>query len=73
MQRLDQIGALPKQPTIIETLTFSQQMPEDVQRQQNFMLELFNANGNFDGLLGEQNRTFESIMFANPIQEGTYE
>jgi hypothetical protein len=73
VQRLELIGAMPKQPTIVELLTMSQQMPEEVQRQQNFMLELFNANGNFDGLLSKQNQTFQSIMDENPIQEGTYE
>jgi hypothetical protein len=73
VQRLEQIGALPRQPTIIETLTLTQQMPEDVLKQQTFVLDLFNVNGNFDGLLNEQNQTFRSIMTDNPIQEGTYE
>ena len=73
VQKLEQIGALPKQPTIIETLTLTQQMPEDVLKQQTFMLDLFNASGNFDGLLNEQNQTFQSIMIDNPIQKGTYE
>ena len=73
VQRLTMIGALPAQPTIIETLTLSQQMPEDVRKQQDFLMELFSMGGAFEGLEGMQNRAFQQIMQSNTIQGSGYE
>jgi len=73
VQRLTMIGALPPQPNIIEFLTLSQELPDDIRRQQNFLLGLFGVTGADQGLLDEQQRTFEAIMFTNPMQRGAYE
>jgi hypothetical protein len=73
VRKLDQIGALPKQVAIAETLSLKQDIPESIKRQQEFVMEMFNAHGNLEGLVGEQNRTHDDIMIENPIQEGTYE
>ena len=51
----------------------SQDIPEEIKRQQEFVLKLLDAEEARKGLLNEQNNTFESIMDENPIQEGTYE
>ena len=67
------IGALPPQPTIIETLTFKQEMPDDIRRQQDFLMDLFSIGGAFDGLEALQNRSFQQIMHSNPMQRGAYE
>jgi hypothetical protein len=67
------IGALPPQPNIIEFLTLAQELPDDIRRQQNFLLGLFGVTGADQGLLDEQQRTFEAIMFTNPMQRGAYE
>lgn len=73
VQRLTMIGALPPQPTIIETLTLSQQMPDDIKKQQDFVLELFTIGGAFEGLEGVQNQTFQQIINSNTIQGSGYE
>ena len=73
VQRLTMIGALPPQPTIIETLTLSQQMPDDIKKQQDFVLELFTIGGAFDGLESVQNQTFQQIINSNTIQGSGYE
>lgn len=73
VQRLTMIGALPPQPTIIELLTLSQELPDDIRRQQDFLLGLFGVTGADQSLLDEQQRTFEAIMFTNPMQSGAYE
>jgi 3-oxoacyl-ACP reductase-like protein len=73
VQRLTMIGALPPQPTIIETLTLSQQMPDDVKKQQDLVMSLFTVNGNFEGLADVQNQTFQQIINSNTIQGSGYE
>jgi hypothetical protein len=67
------IGALPPQPTIIETLTFAQEMPDDIRRQQDFLLDLFVVNGLDGVMLGEQQNLFQSIMHSSPLQGSAYE
>jgi hypothetical protein len=67
------IGALPPQPTIIETLTLAQELPDDIRRQQDLLIVLFNITGVDKDLLTEQQQTFEAIMFTNPMQRGAYE
>lgn len=39
-QKLTLVGALPKQPTIIELLSLTQELPDGIRRQQNLFLEL---------------------------------
>jgi hypothetical protein len=73
VQRLTMIGALPPQPTIIETLTLSQQMPDDIKKQQDFVLGLFTIGGAFEGLADMQNQTFQQIINSNTIQGSGYE
>jgi len=73
VQRLTMIGALPPQPTIIETLTFAQEMPDDIRRQQDFLLDLFVVNGLDGVMLGEQQNLFQSIMHSSPLQGSAYE
>lgn len=73
VQRLTMIGALPPQPTIIETLTLSQQMPDDIKKQQDFVLGLFTIGGAFEGLSEMQNQTFQQIINSNTIQGSGYE
>jgi len=73
VQRLTMIGALPPQPTIIETLTLSQQMPDDVKKQQDLVMGLFTVNGNFEGLADVQNQIFQQIINSNTIQGSGYE
>jgi hypothetical protein len=73
VQRLTMIGALPPQPTIIETLTLSQQMPDDIKKQQDFVLGLFTISGAFEGLADMQNQTFQQIINSNTIQGSGYE
>ena len=73
VQRLTLIGALPPQPTIIETLTLAQELPDDIRRQQDLLIVLFNITGVDKDLLTEQQQTFEAIMFTNPMQRGAYE
>jgi hypothetical protein len=67
------IGALPPQPTIIETLTLAQEMPDDIRRQQDFLLDLFVVNGLDGVMLGEQQNLFQSIMHSSPLQGSAYE
>jgi hypothetical protein len=73
VQSLTMIGALPPQPTIIETLTLSQQMPDDIKKQQDFVLGLFTISGAFEGLADMQNQTFQQIINSNTIQGSGYE
>lgn len=44
VQRLNNIGVLPKQPTIIETLSFSQEIPDGIRRQQELLNQLIIAD-----------------------------
>jgi hypothetical protein len=67
------IGALPPQPTIVETLTLRQELPDDIRRQQDFMLGLFSITGAFEGLEDMQNQTMQQLMHSNPMQGGAYE
>lgn len=43
-QKLELIGAMPKQPSIIELISIKQELPDDVRKQQNFLLELISAD-----------------------------
>lgn len=43
-QKLELIGALPKQPTIIESLSLTQELPYGLRRQQNLLGELIVAD-----------------------------
>ena len=70
VQKLDMIGAIPKQPTIIETLTMTQEMPDDIRRQQDFLLDLI-ANDDYYGAIGSDQRArFGGILWSNPLQQG---
>lgn len=40
VQRLELVGAFPKQPTIIETISFSQELPDGIRRQQELFIQL---------------------------------
>jgi hypothetical protein len=64
------IGALPPQPTIIETLTFAQEMPDDIRRQQDFLVDLIANNDNHRALSDDQRARFGGILWSNPLQQG---
>jgi hypothetical protein len=64
------IGALPPQPTIIETLTFAQEMPDDIRRQQDFLVELIANDDDYRALSSDQRARFGGILWSNPLQSG---
>jgi hypothetical protein len=64
------IGALPPQPTIIETLTLKQEMPDDIRRQQDFLVELIANDDDYRAISGDQRSRFGGILWSNPIQQG---
>jgi hypothetical protein len=64
------IGALPPQPTIIELLTFAQEMPDDIRRQQDFLVDLIANDANWRALGDDQRARFGGILWSNPIQSG---
>jgi hypothetical protein len=70
VQKLENIGALPKQPTIIETLTFIQEMPDDVRRQQDFLVDLIANDDYYRSLSDDQRNRFGGILWSNPLQSG---
>ncbi len=70
VQRLTMIGALPPQPTIIETLTFAQEMPDDIRRQQDFLVELIANDDDYRAISGDQRARFGGILWSNPLQQG---
>ncbi len=70
VQRLTMIGALPPQPTIVELLTLSQELPDDIRRQQNFLVDLIANDDNWRALGDDQRARFGGILWSNPIQSG---
>ena len=70
VQRLTLIGALPPQPTIIELLTLSQELPDDIRRQQNFLVDLIANDDDWRTLSGDQRARFGGILWSNPLQSG---
>jgi hypothetical protein len=64
------IGALPPQPTIIETLTFAQEMPDDIRRQQDFLVELIANDDDYRALSSDQRARFWGLLWSNPLQSG---
>jgi hypothetical protein len=43
-QRLELVGALPKQPTIIELISIKQELPDGIRRQQNLLIDLISTD-----------------------------
>lgn len=70
VQRLTMIGALPKQPTIIETLTLAQELPNDIRRQQNFLVDLIANDDDWRSIGDDQRARFRGILWSNPLQQG---
>jgi hypothetical protein len=44
MRRLEQVGALPKQPNLINPISLAQEIPDVIRRQQNLLSELVKPN-----------------------------
>jgi hypothetical protein len=70
VQRLTMIGALPPQPTIVETLTLIQELPNDIRRQQDFLVELIANDDHYRALGDDQRARFGGLLRSNPIQSG---
>ena len=70
VQRLTLIGALPPQPTIIETLTLKQELPNDIRRQQDFLVDLIANDDNYRAIGADQRARFGGILWSNPLQSG---
>jgi hypothetical protein len=70
VQRLTMIGALRPQPNIIETLTLAQELPNDIRRQQNFLVDLIANDDDWRALGDDQRARFGGILWSNPLQSG---
>jgi hypothetical protein len=70
VQRLTLIGALPPQPTIIETLTLAQELPDDIRRQQDLLIDLISNDDDWRSLGSDQRSRFGGILWSNPLQSG---
>jgi hypothetical protein len=44
MRRLNQVGALPKQPNLVNPISLAQEIPDVIRRQQNLLSELVKPN-----------------------------
>lgn len=51
----------------------TQQMPEDMKRQQDFLLGLFTVSGAFEGLSETQRSVFDQMIYSNTLQAGAYD
>jgi hypothetical protein len=70
VQKLELIGATIKQPTIIETLSFIQEMPDDFRRQQDFLLDIIANDDNYIAIGDDQRNRLRGILWGNPLQSG---